>query len=143
MNPKRISAIVLVLTIFVGCRSLPISPNADRNWVDDFQIADKMVVTSYRVNWEITDPAVLKRLASIYSNAKFETYWHTLPANLGKQTIEVYSGDTKLRKMSYTGVLWEHSKEMADRTARLTVEDRKWLDSLFDSIARGTAEIGG
>lgn len=47
MNTKRISAIVFVLTIFVGCRSLPISPNADRNWVSDFQIADKMGLEEY------------------------------------------------------------------------------------------------
>ena len=143
MNTKRISAIVLLLTIFVGCRSLPISPNADRNWVNDFQIADKLVITSHGVNQEITDPTVLKRLAGIYSNAKFETYRHTLPATLGRQTIEIYSGDTKLRKMSYTGVLWEHSKELADRTAKLTDQDRQWLESLFDSIGPGPIEIGG
>jgi len=123
MNTKRIAAIVLLLTIFVGCRSLPISPNADRNWVNDFQLADKLVITSHGVNQEITDPTVLKRLAGIYSNAKFETYRHTLPATLGRQTIEIYSGDTKLRKMSYTG--------------------GQWLESLFDSIGPGPIEIGG
>ena len=143
MNTKRISAIVLALIIFAGCRSLPISPNADRNWVNDFQLADKLVITSHGVNQEITDPTVLKRLAGIYSNAKFETYWHTLTATLGRQTIEIYSGDTKLRKMSYTGVLWEHSKELADRTAKLTDQDRQWLESLFDSIGPGPIEIGG
>ena len=109
MNTKRISAIVLALIIFADCRSLPISPNADHNWGNDFQIADKLVITSHGVNQEITDPTVLKRLAGIYSNAKFETYRHTLPATLSRQTIEIYSGDTKLRKMSYTGVLWELS----------------------------------
>ena len=143
MNTKRISAIVLLLTIFVGCRSLPISPNADRNWVNDFKLADKLVITSHGVNQEITDPTVLKRLAGIYSNAKFETYRHTLPATLGRQTIEIYSGDTKLRKMSYTGELWEHSQELADRTAKLTDQDRQWLESLFDSIGPGPIEIGG
>ena len=143
MNTKRISAIVLLLTIFVGCRSLPISPNADRNWVNDFQLADKLVITSHGVNQEITDPTVLKRLAGIYSNAKFETYRHTLPATLGRQTIEIYSGDTKLRKMSYTGELWEHSQELADRTAKLTDQDRQWLESLFDSIGPSPIEIGG
>ena len=142
MNTKRISAIVLLLTIFVGCRSLPISPNADRNWVNDFQIADKMIIASHGVNLEITDPTVLKRLAGIYSNAKFETYRHTLPATLGRQTIEIYSGDTKLRKMSYTGELWEHSQELADRTAKLTDQNREWLESLFDSISPGPIEIG-
>ena len=143
MNTKRISAIVLLLTIFVGCRSLPISPNADRNWVNDFQLADKLVITSHGVNQEITDPTVLKRLAGIYSNAKFETYRHTLPATLGRQTIEIYSGDTKLRKMSYTGELWEHSQKLADRTAKLTDQNREWLESLFDSISPGPIEIGG
>ena len=143
MNTKRISAIVLLLTIFVGCRSLPISPNADRNWVNDFQLADKLVITSHGVNQEITDPTVLKRLAGIYSNAKFETYRHTLPATLGRQTIEIYSGNTKLRKMSYTGELWEHSQELADRTAKLTDQDRQWLESLFDSIGPSPIEIGG
>ena len=143
MNTKRISAIVLALIIFAGCRSLPISPNADHNWVNDFQIADKLVITSHGVNQEITDPTVLKRLAGIYSNAKFETYRHTLPAALGRQNIKIYSGDTKLRKMSYTGVLWERSKELADRTAKLTDQDREWIESLFDSISLGPIEVGG
>ena len=143
MNTKRISAIVLALIIFADCRSLPISPNADHNWGNDFQIADKLVITSHGVNQEITDPTVLKRLAGIYSNAKFETYRHTLPATLGRQTIEIYSGDTKLRKMSYMGELWEHSQELADRTAKLTDQNREWLESLFDSISPGPIEVGG
>ena len=125
-----IGAILILAPI--GCRSLPISPNADRDWIHDFQRADKIVILHNRTERTINDPAIIERLTEIYTRSKFETYWHTVPNNLGKKSIEIFANDNLLRKISYTGDLWEHSPDKPDRTAKLKNDDRKWIESLFE-----------
>ena len=122
-----------------GCRSIPVSPNADRTWVRDLNSADQIILHRNETQQTIVDRETIKRIANIYTKSKWETYWHTLPSNLGERTIDVYSGGSKIRRMGYTGVLWEFNTNDSDRTTPLNDVDRGWLESLFDSIPSGKA----
>jgi hypothetical protein len=129
--------LILTLAILGGCRSLPISPNADNTWVRDLNRADAIVLDQKGSQRTFVDPETISRLADVYAKSKWETYWHTLPSNLGERTIDIYLNGSKIRRMSYTGVLWEHNQEDSDRTTPLDEADRAWLESLFDSIQTG------
>ena len=132
----------MVQTLFFGCRSVPISPNADRTWVRDLNSADKIILNRNETKRTFVDRETIQRLSNIYANSKWETYWHTLPSNLGERTIDVYLDGSKIRRMAYTGVLWEFNSNDSDRTAPLNDVDRAWLESLFDSILAGNADRG-
>ena len=134
-----LTSILVVLTF--GCRSLPVSPNADKNWIQDLQRADAIVLKFNGATQTLNDRQTIERLAAIYSSAKFETYWHTLPANLGEKSIEIYANGVELRRLSFGGVLWEHSDDLDDRTAALSERDRLWIDGLFDAMRTGNSDI--
>ena len=143
INVFRLIGLTIVTAVLsVGCRSLPISPNADSTWIQDLQRADSIVLKLREIGAEqaLTDQTSLTRFSNLYSSAKFETYWHTLPGNLGERTIEIYSNGEKLRKMSYTGVLWEHSDKLDDRIARLSDADSDWLEGLFEAMKTGSSQ---
>jgi hypothetical protein len=131
---RLIILFVAMLAICCGCRSIPISPNADNAWEHDLSRADSIVLDYNGSQRMIVDRETISRLANIYSNSKWETYWHTLPSNLGERTIDVQFNGTQIRRMAYTGVLWEFNNEKSDRTTPLNDSDRAWLESLFDSI---------
>ena len=128
---------ILALAIFGGCRSIPISPNADNTWARDLNSADAIVLNQNGQQLTFVDRETISRLADVYAKSKWEVYWHTLPSNLGERTIDVYLNGSKIRRMSYTGVLWEHNQEYSDRTTPLSDADRVWLESLFNSISNG------
>jgi len=131
------SAIVFVTLIGLasaGCHSLPMGPNANQHWVRELQHADILVLKREGIEKEIHDPQTIARLKKIYASAKFATYWHTLPATLGKRNIEFRSNGVPLRRLSFTGLLWESSKEKGHRTAKLKEEDRIWVESLFEAV---------
>ena len=123
--------------MFTGCQSLPSSGRADQNWLHDIENADSIVLRYDKSEQEFSDRDTIKRLAEIYANSKWETYWHTLPGNLGERTIDIYSDGTKLRHMSFTGVLWENERYDSNRTASLTQTDRDWIESLFNGVSTG------
>ena len=139
---RLIGFTIAAAVLSVGCRSLPISPNADRTWMHDLQRADSIVLKLRGNGAErtLTDQTSLSRFSDLYSAAKFETYWHTLPGNLGERTIGIYANGEKLREMSYTGVLWERSDELDDRTARLSDADSDWLEGLFEAMKTGSSQ---
>ncbi len=123
--------------MFTGCQSLPSSGHADQNWLHDIENADSIVLRYDKSEQEFSDRDTIKRLAEIYANSKWETYWHTLPGNLGERTIDIYSDGTNLRHMSFTGVLWENERYDSNRTASLTQTDRDWIESLFNGVSTG------
>ena len=123
--------------MFTGCQSLPSSGHADQNWLHDIENADSIVLRYDKSEQEFSDRDTIKRLAEIYANSKWETYWHTLPGNLGERTIDIYSDGTNLRHMSFTGVLWENERYDSNRTASLTQTDRDWIESLFNGVSAG------
>ncbi len=114
---------------------MPISSNADNTWGHDLNRADTIVLNQNGRERTFVDLETISRLADIHAQSKWETYWHTLPCNLGERTIDVYLNGAKVRQMSYTGVLWEHNQGDSNRTTPLTDADRKWLESLFESIS--------
>ena len=101
----------------------------------DLSRADAIVLNQNGRELKFVDLETISRLTDVYAKSKWETYWHTLPSNLGERTIDVYLNGTKIRRMSYTGVLWELNQEDSDRTTPLTDADRIWLESLFQSIS--------
>ena len=123
----------LVVMLFTGCQSLPSSGRADRTWLRDLQNADLIVVRCNESEQALVDPVAIKRLAEIYADGKWEPYRTTLPAHFDERSIDIYSGDVKLRHMSYTGVLWENERYDSNRTASLNSEDRDWVESLFEA----------
>ena len=131
----------LLIAITLGCRSLPVSPNADKNWIHDLQRADAIVLEFGGSTQTFDDRQTIERLAGIYSSAKFETYWQTLPANLAEKSIKIYADGVELRQLSFAGVLWEHSDDLDDRTARLSENDRLWIQGLFDAMRTGNSKI--
>ncbi|MGI9474745.1 MAG: hypothetical protein ACR2NZ_24650 [Rubripirellula sp.] len=86
----------------------------------------------------LTDDASMDRLRSIYSGAKWKTYWHTLPAHLSDKSIDLYRDDTRLQHFSYTGTLWEIEAYDKVRTAELSEDDRRWIESLFTMNSEAT-----
>ena len=133
----RRNAIVFVTLVGLataGCHSLPIVPNANREWVRELKHADSLVLEREGIEQEIHDPQTIARLNKIYASAKFATYWHTLPATFGKKNIKFRSNGIPLRHLSFTGVLWESTKEKGHRTAKLIEEDRIWIESLFGQM---------
>lgn len=115
-----------------GCGA--VSKRPDPEWAKDFDKVDMIVLhRKGEAPISINDPVTIDRLRVIYNDSKWAPYWHTLPGNLGDQTIEIYDGNTKLRTFSYTGELWESESYTKNRTTELSDVDRQWIDSLFES----------
>ena len=128
-------AILLIVPLLVavpGCLLSSRAPNPQ--WVADFQKADSILIRSHDNQHVIADSETISRLRSIYENAKWKPYWHTLPNNLGDRTIDVYNGGNKLRHFSYTGSLWETASYTENRTAELSDSDAQWIESLFAHV---------
>lgn len=128
-------AIVLPFLTFSGCQLS--SPGPDPHWLVDFHNADSILIRNHHSQREISDAETVNRLRTIYENAEWKPYWHTLPGNLGDRTIELLDGETKLRQFSYTGTLWETESSTENRTAKLSDADAQWIESLFALVADG------
>lgn len=137
---RPILLLAFALSLIVGCKSMRLSPTADQNWLRDLERADSIVLRQNGFEQKLADRITIARLANIYANAKWEVYWHTIPGNFGDQTIDIYSNGTRLRRMSYTGVLWEIQRQESHRTASLSDEDCKWIESLFSFVQNGESE---
>ena len=111
------------------------STTADKAWLVDLQRADSIVLRQNGIEKELSDEETTSRLAKIYADADWKTYWHTLPGNIGDRTIDVYLDGEKLRHLSYTGVLWENVQYDSNRTATLSKDDQQWLEFLFEATS--------
>ncbi len=123
----------LLITPFLvaapGCLLSSRAPNPQ--WVADFQKTDSILIRGHDRQHLISDAETISRLRSIYENAKWKPYRHTLPGNLGDRTISLQDGGARLRHFSYTGSLWEAGSYTENRTAELSDDDRQWIESLF------------
>lgn len=124
---------VPLLAAVPGCLLSSRAPNPQ--WVADFQKTDSILLRSHDNQHVIADWETISRLRSIYENAKWKPYWHTLPGDLGHRTIDLYDGDNKLRHFSYTGSLWETESYTENRTAELSDSDAQWIESLFARVS--------
>jgi hypothetical protein len=123
---------LLIIPFLVAAPSCQLSSRApDPQWVADFQKTDSIVIRVHGRQHLVSDAQTISRLRSIYENAKWKPYRHTLPGNLGDRTIYLQDGDTRLRHFSYTGSLWETESYTENRTAELSDGDRQWIESLF------------
>lgn len=123
---------LLIITLLIaapGCLHSSRAPHPQ--WVADFQKADSIIIRIHNNQHQISDAETISRLRSIYETAKWKTYWHTLPGNIGDRTIYLQDGDTRLRHFSYTGSLWETESYTENRTTELSDRDRQWIESLF------------
>ncbi len=137
VSVKAVALILVTVTIATaGCRLASNAPNA--KWLTDFQRTNAILVTKNKVQTTISDPQTIDRLREIYANAKWKTYWHTLPGNLGEQTIALLDGENKLRHFDYTGALWESESYTENRTADLSEGDRQFIESLFTKFPDGS-----
>lgn len=130
----RIARLLTIAVFVAGVGCLLPSSAPKRNWVADFQKTDTILIRTHNEQYQIADAKTISRLRSIYENAKWKPYWHTLPASLTDRTIELLDGDTKLRHFSYTGSLWETESYTENRTAELSHSDAQWLESLFADV---------
>ena len=124
--------ITVAFVALVGCRS--ISSRASSEWIADLSRTDTIVIRVDDATLSITDNATVRRFAEIYTNAKWEPYWHTLPGSLGDRSIDLFAEGEKLQHFSYTGVLWEIERYDSNRTATLAATDREWIEALFARI---------
>lgn len=124
--------LVTVTIVTAGCRLASNAPNP--KWLTDFQRTNAILVAKKNDQLTISDPQAINRLRDIYANAKWKVYWHTLPGNLGEQTIALLDGENKLRHFDYTGALWESESYTENRTAELSEADRQFIESLFTKI---------
>lgn len=127
-----IFVILLGVASLAGCRSLLGRP--DEGWIDDLARTDMIELRSDDSSARLTDAADISRLNDIYTNARWETYWHTLPADVTDRKIALWSDGHELRRFSYTGSLWELNASDGVRTAKLDADDCRWLDSLFAEL---------
>ena len=140
----KVARLLIILLPFAahGCQLSSHAPNPQ--WVADFQKANSILIRNHDNPYAISDAETINRLRSIYENAKWKPYWHTLPGNLDDRTIDLHDGDTKLRHFSYTGSLWETESYTENRTAELADTDARWIESLFarvpDHESRAAAE---
>jgi len=125
-----------------GCLLSSRAPNPQ--WIADLQKTDSILIRSRDKEHLISDMETINRLRSIYENAKWKPYWHTLPGNLGDRTIRLQDGDTRLKHFCYTGSLWECGSYTENRTAELSDSDRQWIESLFARVPdEASAETSG
>ncbi len=124
--------ITVAFMALVGCRS--VSSRDSSEWIADLSRTDTIVIRVDEATLSITDNATVGRFAEIYANAKWEPYWHTLPANLGDRSIDLFAKGNKLQRFSYTGVLWENERYDSNRTAILATTDREWIEALFARV---------
>ena len=139
MSRLLLSALVAFSWV-AGCRSVRLSPTADQNWLRDLNRADSIVLGRQNVEHKISDREAITRLARIYSTAEWKTYLHTLPGNLDDRTIDICLNGSKLRHMSYTGILWEIQNYESNRVASISIEDCEWIESLFDFLSTAETE---
>jgi hypothetical protein len=131
----RLIAFILAVSplLTCGCRLASNEPNPQ--WLIDFQRTKSLLIQNHNVERAVSDSETISRLQSIYANAKWKPYWHTLPGNLGDRTIDLLDGETPLRHFSYTGSLWETDSYTENRTAELSGTDRQWIESLFAVVS--------
>lgn len=133
-------AILLTIPLLMaapGCQFATRAPSPQ--WVADFRNTDAIVIRRNNSQNTISDVETITRLRRIYESAKWKPYWHTLPGNLGDRTIDLHRGDTKLRRFSYTGLLWETDSYTDNRTAELSESDAQWIESLFARVPTDTS----
>lgn len=124
--------LVAILAFTIGCRLASNAPAPQR--LADFKQADGIVLKSNQGQQTISDQRVITRLERIYSEAKWIPYRDTLPGQLSQRSITLRDDQTPLCHFDYTGTLWEGGSYTELRTAELSEEDRRWLDSLFAMI---------
>lgn len=128
----RMPTLLIGCLTLIGCSSM--SSQANQDWIADLNRTDTIVMHSNDATMSVTDDETIRRLTDIYSNAKWEPYWHTLPGNLGDRSIDLLADGERLRHFAYTGVLWENERYDSNRTATLLDADREWIEMLFDQI---------
>lgn len=133
-----IPMIVAVSITLLGCRSM--SSRANPDWIADLNRADTIVIRVEDASTTIVDEDTIRRFVDIYANAKWEPYWHTLPADGWERSIELMVDGEQLRDFAYTGVLWESEGYDSNRTATLAAADQQWMESLFDEISTTDAQ---
>lgn len=121
---------VLLLPFTNGCQLPSRAPSPQ--WTTDFQSTDSLVIRSQKGQYTISDAETLDRLREIYTNANWNRYRHTLPADLGVRTITLQDGGTKLLQFNFTGTLWVTESYSENWTAELSDSDAEWLTALFD-----------
>lgn len=135
LTMRTICFTAILWTVSIGLAGCRIASNAPHpQWLADFQRADSVRVQKNDTHVTLTDSQTIERLRTIYATAKWKRYWHTLPGDLGEQTIELLDGETVLRRFSYAGDLWETASYTENRTTELTATDRQWIESLFDIV---------
>ena len=137
----RMAALLTLLTFMPGCRSSHHVPDPKR--IADFGRTTALTVRVRDNTIELTDSSTIQRMLDIYRDAKWQRYWHTLPANKDDRSIVLHDGDTELCTFGYNGVLWESSSYDDNRTAELTDADRDWVESLFAQISDSETANGG
>lgn len=136
---RFMSTIFIFSAGLAGCGLSSNAPNP--HWLTDLQKTDLIVVQKSDSHVKISDVETIVRLQSIYTNAKWKQYTHTLPNHLDAQTIEFHDGGTKLGHFNYTGVLWETDSYTKNRTTELSDADRQWIESLFEMVPAPKSQI--
>lgn len=125
--------LLIALMDVAGCRFASHAPNPE--WLADFQKADAILIRNNDQELTVSDAETIDRLQSIYTNAKWTPYWHTLPGHLDERTITLLDGESKMRGFSYPGSLWETHSYSENRTGELSEADHQWLESLFALVS--------
>ena len=129
----RLLTILAIVLSASGCQT--ISHQADPAWLTDFSRTDTIELYTQNGSRTTSDLATIERIQKIYSVSQWSTHRVTLPSSIMHRIIYLYDDDVELRRLCYSqpGTLWEFDSSDDVRTAKVSDDDRVWLDELFDS----------